>query len=98
MRYALPAIIIALALYSIIMSLICLHTANKQASAKVWGVDPAVPMPHFSVEKNGREEREKASGIVIDPGGTCLCRRCGHTVSALHDSCINCFTPINWNA
>ena len=43
-------------------------------------------------------DREMRSGIVIDPGGTCLCRRCGHTVSALHDHCINCCTPINWNA
>ncbi len=98
MRYALPAIIIALALYSIIMSLICLHTANKQASAKVLGVDPAVPMPHFSVERSGREVREKASGIVIDPGGTCLCKRCGHTVSALYDHCDNCNAIIDWNA
>lgn len=65
---------------------------------KAWNEDPAVPMPHLSVEKSGREEREKASGIVIDPGGTCLCRRCGHTVSAVHDHCINCYTPINWNA
>lgn len=98
MKYILPTIIIALALYSIIMSMVCLHVANKQASVKVWGTDPAVPMPHFSVEKNGREEREKASGIVIDPGGTCLCRRCGHTVSALHDQCNNCNSLINWNA
>ena len=43
-------------------------------------------------------EREEASGIVIDPGGTCLCRRCGHTVSSLHDHCINCCSKINWNA
>ena len=43
-------------------------------------------------------DREMRSGIVIDPGGTCLCRMCGHTVSTLHDHCINCCTPINWNA
>ena len=24
-----------------------------------------------------KTDREIASGIVIDPGGTCLCRRCG---------------------
>lgn len=65
---------------------------------KAWNTDPAVPMPHFSAEKSGRGEREKASGIVIDPGGTCLCRRCGHTVSSLHDHCINCFAVINWYA
>ena len=65
---------------------------------KAWNTDPAAMMPRLSAEKSGREEREKASGIVIDPGGTCLCRRCGHTVSTLHDHCINCFTPINWNA
>ena len=65
---------------------------------KAWNMDPGVPAPRLSVEKNGREEREKASGIVIDPGGTCLCRRCGHTVSALHDNCINCYSKLNWNA
>ena len=43
-------------------------------------------------------DSEMRSGIVIDPGGTCHCRRCGHTVSAMHDSCINCCAPINWNA
>ena len=43
-------------------------------------------------------DREKASGIVIDPGGTCLCRRCGHTVSAVYDHCLNCNSLINWNA
>lgn len=45
-----------------------------------------------------REEREIKSGIVIDPGGTCLCKRCGHTVSALYDFCDNCNNKINWNA
>ena len=48
--------------------------------------------------KQKREEREIKSGIVIDPGGTCLCKRCGHTVSALHDSCMNCNAAIDWNA
>ena len=43
-------------------------------------------------------EMEQRRGIVIDPGGTCLCRQCGHTVSALHDHCINCCTAINWTA
>ena len=43
-------------------------------------------------------EREEASGIVIDPGGTCLCRRCGHTVSAVHDHCENCNLNLNWDA
>ena len=76
-----------------------LHEAAKfSGERKAWNADPVVPIPHLSVEKNGREEREKASGIVIDPGGTCLCRQCGHTVSALHDNCINCFAAINWNA
>lgn len=65
---------------------------------KAWNADHAVPMPPLSAKKSGREERGEASGIVIDPGGTCLCRRCGHTVSAVHDHCINCCTPINNNA
>lgn len=43
-------------------------------------------------------EREIASGMVIDPGGTCLCRRCGHTVSAVSDRCQQCNNKINWNA
>lgn len=45
-----------------------------------------------------KEEREQKSGIVIDPGGTCLCKRCGHTVSALEDSCRNCNNKLDWNA
>ena len=65
---------------------------------KAWNTDPAAPAPHISVEKNGREEREKASGIVIDPGGACLCRRCGHIVNSMHDHCINCFAVLNWSA
>ena len=65
---------------------------------KAWNTDPAAMIPPLSAEKSGREEREKASGIVIDPCGTFLCRRCGHTVSAVHDHCINCCTPINNNA
>ena len=44
-----------------------------------------------------REEREIKSGIVIDPGGTCLCKRCGHTVSALYDHCDNCNAKLDWN-
>ena len=44
-----------------------------------------------------REEREIKSGIVIDPGGTCLCKRCGHTVSALYDHCDNCNANLDWN-
>ena len=43
-------------------------------------------------------ERERASGIVIDPEGTCLCRRCGRTVSAVHDHCENCNLKLNWDA
>ena len=65
---------------------------------KAWNTDPAAMIPPLSAEKSGREEREKASGIVIDPCGTRLCRRCGHTVSAVHDHCINCCTPINSQA
>lgn len=45
-----------------------------------------------------REEREIKSGIVIDPGGQCLCKRCGHTVSALEDECRNCNNRLDWNA
>lgn len=43
-------------------------------------------------------DREMRSGIVIDPGGTCLCRKCGHTLSAVFDHCINCNATINWNS
>lgn len=76
-----------------------LHEAARfSGERKVWNTDPDVQVPHFSVEKSGREEREKASGIVIDPGGTCLCRRCGHTVSVLYDHCDNCNAIIDWNA
>ena len=45
-----------------------------------------------------KEEREQKSGIVIDPGGTCLCRMCGHAVSAMYDHCDNCNAKIDWNA
>lgn len=43
-----------------------------------------------------REEREIKSGIVVDPGGTCLCKRCGMSVSALEDECRNCNNPLDW--
>ena len=45
-----------------------------------------------------KTNREIATGIVIDPGGTCLCKRCGHTVSAVSDHCQQCFNALNWNA
>lgn len=45
-----------------------------------------------------REEREQKSGIVIDPGGQCLCKRCGRTVSAREDACANCDNRLDWNA
>ena len=45
-----------------------------------------------------KTDREIASGIVIDPGGTCLCRRCGHTVSISYDNCIQCNNKLDWNA
>lgn len=47
---------------------------------------------------DSKTNREIASGIVIDPGGTCLCRRCGHTVSAVYDRCIQCYNKLDWNA
>ena len=45
-----------------------------------------------------RQEREIKSGIVIDPGGTCLCRSCGKGVSALYNHCDNCNARLDWNA
>lgn len=75
-----------------------MEAAKFSGQRKIWGADKYVPMPHFSVERNGREYREKASGIVIDPGGTCMCKRCGHSVSALYDHCDNCNLKLNWNA
>lgn len=87
-------------------------SGKKHKEAKKWNTDPDVHVPHFETSlsktvqqdldsmhaKEQREAREIASGIVIDPGGTCLCRQCGHTVSALHDSCMNCNAAIDWNA
>ena len=45
-----------------------------------------------------RADREIKSGIVIDPGGQCLCKRCGHTVSAVSDRCQQCYNKLDWNA
>lgn len=45
-----------------------------------------------------RMDREIKSGIMIDPGGTCLCRLCGKGVSALYDHCDTCNATLNWNA
>lgn len=47
--------------------------------------------------KEQKLEREIKSGIVIDPGGQCLCKKCGMSVSALEDSCGNCNNPLDWN-
>lgn len=44
-----------------------------------------------------REEREIKSGIVVDPGGQCLCKRCGKCISAIEDSCWNCGSRLDWN-
>lgn len=44
-----------------------------------------------------REEREIKSGIVVDPGGQCLCKRCSMSVSALEDECKNCNNKLDWN-
>ena len=77
---------------------------------KKWNMDPGVPVPHFETAmskavqqdidsmhaKEQREAREIASGMVIDPGGTCLCKRCGHTVSAVSDHCENCNNKLDW--
>lgn len=41
--------------------------------------------------------REIASGMVIDPGGQPLCRRCGHTVSLSFDNCVQCNNKLDWN-
>lgn len=84
----------------------------KVTEKKKWGTDPDVPAPHFETAlskaiqqdldsmhaKEQREAREIASGIVIDPGGTCLCKRCGHTVSAVSDRCDQCNNQLDWNA
>lgn len=43
-----------------------------------------------------RADREIKSGIVVDPGGQCLCNRCGHMVSALEDECWNCNNKLDW--
>ena len=53
---------------------------------------------HVKTWAENKLEREQRSGIVIDPGGQCLCRRCGHTVSALYDHCDNCNSIVNWKA
>ena len=44
-----------------------------------------------------RVDREIKSGIVIDPGGQCLCKRCGNHVSAMYDHCYSCNSQLNWN-
>lgn len=85
---------------------------SKAKVDKKWNTDPDVHVPHFETAlskaiqddidrvyaKEQREAREIATGIVIDPGGTCLCRRCGHTVSAVSDRCQQCHNALNWNA
>lgn len=82
----------------------------KVTEKKKWGTDPDVPVPHFETAlgdaiqqdldgmhaKEQREAREIATGIVIDPGGTCLCRRCGHTLSAVFDNCQQCNNKLDW--
>ena len=87
-------------------------SGNKHKEAKKWNTDHGVPVPHFETAlskaiqedldsmhaKEQREAREIATGIVIDPGGTCLCRRCGHTVSAVSDRCDQCINKLDWNA
>ena len=85
-------------------------SGKKDTKTRKWNTDPGVPVPHFETAmskaiqqdldsmhaKEHREAREIASGIVIDPGGTCLCKRCGHTVSAVSDRCDNCNNKLNW--
>lgn len=87
-------------------------SGEKHKEDKKWNTDPDVPVPHFETAlskaiqqdidrvyaKEQMEAREIATGIVIDPGGTCLCRRCGHTLSALYDHCDNCQSKLDWNA
>lgn len=85
-------------------------SGEKHKEDKKWNTDPAVHAPHFETAlskaiqedldkmhaKEQREAREIATGIVIDPGGTCLCKRCGMSVSALEDSCRNCNNKLDW--
>ena len=77
--------------------------AHKKALAKGYA-DLRIMAEHEKRKlavKNWSEQktdREIASGIVIDPGGTCLCGRCGHTVSAVYDRCIQCYNKLDWNA
>ena len=45
-----------------------------------------------------KELAKEARGYVLDPGGTCLCRQCGLSVSALEDACDKCNNRLDWNA
>ena len=86
-------------------------SGKKHKEAKKWNTDPDINVPHFETSlskaiqddidrvyaKEQREAIEIASGMVIDPGGTCLCRRCGHTVSAVYDRCGQCNNKLDWN-
>lgn len=87
-------------------------SGKKHKEAKKWNTDPDVHVPHFETvlskviqddidrvyAKEQREARETATGIVIDHGGTCLCRRCGHTVRVTEDNCPQCNNKLDWNA
>lgn len=68
-----------------------LQRAKWEEREKAW-------LARSRVLQGQKTNMEIASGMVIDPGGTCLCRRCGHTVSAVSDRCQQCFNALNWNA
>ena len=52
----------------------------------------------LSVSRDALDALEKKSGIVIDSDGRCLCRKCGHSLSAVFDHCISCNAGIKWDA
>lgn len=52
----------------------------------------------LKVSSDALDAIEKRSGIAIDHDGRCLCRRCGHTLSAVFDHCISCNAKVEWDA
>lgn len=52
----------------------------------------------LKVSRDAIDALEKRSGISVDRDGRCVCRKCGHTLSAVFDHCINCNAGVKWDA